>query len=82
MFQNKMIDENFLNNRINILSTKKKIIFLILLCFILSPKLVVTDNLVKVPYIKIISKTLKEIIKLTKYEHDFKSFNNELKIKF
>jgi hypothetical protein len=63
MFQNKMIDENFLNNKINILSTKKKIIFLILLCFIISPKLVVTDNLVKVPYIKIISKTLKEIIK-------------------
>jgi hypothetical protein len=44
--------------------------------------LVVTDNLVKVPYIKIISKTLKEIIKLTRYENDFKSFNNKLKIKF
>jgi hypothetical protein len=82
MFQNKMIDENFLNNKINILSTKKKIIFLILLCFIISPKLVVTDNLVKVPYIKIISKTLKEIRKLTRYENDLKSFNNELKIKF
>jgi hypothetical protein len=82
MFQNKMIDENFLNNKINILSLKRKIIFLILLCFIICPKLLVTDNLVKVPYIKIISKTLKEIIKLTKYEHNFRSFNNELKIKF
>jgi hypothetical protein len=82
MFQNKMIDENFLKNKINILSTKRKIIFLILLCFIVCPKLLVTDNLVKVPYIKIISKTLKEIIKLTKYEYDFRSFNNELKIKF
>ena len=82
MFQNKMIDENFLKNKINILSTKRKIIFLILLCFIVCPKLLVTDNLVKVPYIKIISKTLKEIIKLTKYEYDFRRFNNELKIKF
>ena len=52
------------------------------LCLIICPKLVVTDNLVKVPYIKIISKTLKEIKKLTKLENDFKSFNNELKIKF
>ena len=82
MFQHKMIDENFLNNKINILSTKKKIIFFLFLCLIICPKLVVTDNLVKVPYIKIISKTLKEIKKLTKLENDFKSFNNELKIKF
>jgi hypothetical protein len=82
MFQNKMIDKNFLNNKINILSTKRKIIFLILICFIICPKLLVTDNLIKVPYIKIISKTLIEIIKLTKYEYDFRSFNNELKIKF
>ena len=82
MFQNKMIDDNFLNNKINILSTKKKIVFFILLCLIICPKLTVTDNLVKVPYIKIISKTLKEIVKLTKYEYNFRSFNNQLKIKF
>jgi hypothetical protein len=82
LFQNKMIDENFLNNKINILSTKKKIVFFILLCLIICPKLTVTDNLIKVPYIKIISKTLKEIVKLTKYEYNFRSFNNELKIKF
>jgi hypothetical protein len=82
MFQNKMIDDNFLNNKINILSTKKKIFFFILLCLIICPKLTVTDNLVKVPYIKIISKTLKEIVKLTKYEYNFRSFNNQLKIKF
>ena len=50
---------------------KKKIIFFLFLCLIICPKLVVTDNLVKVPYIKIISKTLKEIIKLTRYENDF-----------
>ena len=82
MFQNKMIDDNFLNNKINILSTKKKIVFFILLCLIICPKLTVADNLVKVPYIKIISKTLKEIVKLTKYEYNFRSFNNQLKIKF
>ena len=82
MFQNKMIDENFLNNKINILSTKKRVIFFMLLCLIVCPKLTVTDNLIKVPYIKIISKTLKEIIKLTKYEYDFRNFNNEIKIKF
>jgi hypothetical protein len=74
MFQNKTIDENFLNNKINILSTKKRIFFFILLCLIFCPKLTVTDNLIKVPYIKIISKTLKEIIKLTKYEYDFWKF--------
>jgi hypothetical protein len=82
MFQNKMIDENFLNNKINTLSTKTKFIFFILLCLCISPKLTVTDNLLKVPYIKIISKTLKEIIKLTKYEYDFRNFNNKIKIKF
>jgi hypothetical protein len=63
MFQNKLIDEKFLNNKIKILSIKIKIIFFILFCFSISPKLLVTDNLVKVPYIKIISKTLKEIAK-------------------
>jgi hypothetical protein len=31
---------------------------------------------------QIIPKTLKEIVKLTKYEYNFRSFNNELKIKF
>jgi len=82
MFKKKMIDENFLNNKINILSRKIKIFFFIILCFSISPKLMVTDNLVKVPYIKIISKTLKEIIKLTKYEYNFRNLNNELKINF
>lgn len=79
MFRNNLIDENFLIKKISNLSKLIKIIFFFLLCLSISPKLLVTDNLVKAPYIKIISKTLKDIIKLTKYESAFRNLNNIFK---
>ena len=68
MFNNKLIDEDFLKIQITSLKKKIKILFFIACCFSLVPKLTITENLSTIPYIKIVLKTIKEIVKMTKYE--------------
>jgi len=71
MFRNKLIDEDFMNKKIEKLSKKIKFFILITCCFTVSPKLIVTENLSTIPYIKVMQKTTKEIKKLIKNEYSF-----------
>ena len=59
---------------------KNKDIFFITCCFLLAPKLTITENLSTIPYIKISLKTIKEIVKMTKFEKELRLLNNKLRI--
>ena len=80
MFKNKLINEDFINEKIQSLSKKIKIFIFVVCCFALTPKLTITESLSTIPYIKITTKTIKEIRKITKNENKFRDLNKNLKI--
>ncbi len=80
MFNNKLINEDFINTQIKSLKKKIKTFFFIACCFSLAPKLTITEDLSTIPYIKISLKTIKEIVKMTRFEKELKELNNKLRI--
>jgi hypothetical protein len=79
-FNSKLINIRIINLKIKNLKKNIKILFFLICCFLLVPKLTVTENLSTLPYVKITLKTIKEIIKRTSYENKFKNLNNKIKI--
>lgn len=72
------VDKIYLEKKIKKISIKIKVFILLICCFSFYPQITMKDNLSTIPYVKVIIKTSKNIIKLTSLENYFRNLQKKI----